>query len=92
MNDRLRGLPRLIIPAFALLMALPRLGAAVAVDPLDAVRDGVERVCHQIYDLKDAPEPLSVRLRPVLEQDFDFEAITRRSVGPAWRQLAGRGF
>ena len=35
-----------------------------------------------------ASAPLPVRLRPLLERYFDFESLTRRSVGPAWRDFS----
>jgi phospholipid transport system substrate-binding protein len=32
--------------------------------------------------------PLPTRLRPLLERYFDFESLTRRAVGPGWRDFS----
>lgn len=60
---------------------------AAAASPEQFVQDGVAQVMAIVYDTPATDQPLSVRVRPVLEKDFDLDGITRRAVGPAWRQF-----
>lgn len=58
-------------------------------DPAAFVRRGVEEVMSVAYSQTETTEkPLSERVRPVLEKYFDFEAVTKRAVGPGWRKLS----
>jgi phospholipid transport system substrate-binding protein len=59
-----------------------------AEEPEVILRRGVDEVMAVVYDPAPAEEPLSVRVKPVLEKYFDFGGITRRAVGPGWRQLS----
>lgn len=61
--------------------------ARAAEEPLDSVKNGTAEVMVEIYDNAGAPEPPSVRLRPVLKRRFDFEGIARRAIGPGWRSF-----
>lgn len=63
-------------------------GAAWAEEPEAILRRGVDEVMAVVYDTAPAEAPLSVRVRPVLEKYFDFAGITRRAIGPGWRQLS----
>lgn len=58
-----------------------------AEEPEVILRRGVDEVMAVVYDTAPGLEPLSVRVKPVLEKYFDFGGITRRAVGPGWRQL-----
>ena len=62
--------------------------ALCAEEPEAILRRGVDEVMAVVYDPAPAEEPLSVRVRPVLEKYFDFAGITRRAIGPGWRQLS----
>ena len=59
-----------------------------AEDAEEVLRRGVDEVMAVIYDPAPGDAPLSVRVKPVLEKYFDFAGITRRAVGPSWKQLA----
>lgn len=63
-------------------------GTARAETPEVVLRRGVDEVMAVVYDPAPSEAPLSVRVRPVLEKYFDFAGITRRAVGPGWRQLS----
>jgi phospholipid transport system substrate-binding protein len=56
-------------------------------DPQQVLRGAVDEVLGIAYDGKTSAQPLSERVRPVLEKYFNFESITRRAVGPGWRQF-----
>lgn len=57
-------------------------------DPMDVLRRGVDEVLNVAYaENPPAGQPLSERVRPVLERYFDLDSITRRAVGPGWRSL-----
>lgn len=61
--------------------------AAVAVvAPEDMLKTAVDEVLSLAYDQASA-ESLAIRVRPLLEKNFNFEAVTRRAVGPGWRQF-----
>jgi len=81
----LRTLPlRAALAAATVLCA----GALRAEEPAAVLRRGVDEVMAVVYDSAPSETPLSVRVRPVLEKYFDFGGITRRAVGPSWRQLS----
>jgi phospholipid transport system substrate-binding protein len=55
---------------------------------LSTLKSGVDEVFGIVYGPNETGELLSVRLRPVLEKHFDFAGITRRAVGPRWREFS----
>lgn len=57
-------------------------------DPKQFLEDGVAEVLKIVYDQPADGQPLSARVRPILERDFDFEYTTRSAVGPAWKQFS----
>lgn len=69
-----------------LVLATLSLTPARAVEPVDMLRGAVDEVLAIAYDTQ-ATTPLVTRARPVLEKYFSFEGITRRAVGPGWRQF-----
>lgn len=75
-----------------LLAAAVLLGAGPlqADTPEVILRRGVDEVMAVVYDPAPSEAPLSVRVKPVLEKYFDFAGITRRAVGPSWRQLSAQ--
>jgi len=78
---------RSLVLLFALLAPLAGATSLRAEDPSAALRRGVDEVMAVVYDPAPSEEPLSVRIRPVLEKYFDFAGITRRAIGSGWRQL-----
>lgn len=62
-------------------------GTEIAKDPAQAVRTTNDQVLAIIYEQPADGRLLAARVQPVLEKYFDFAALTRRAVGPGWRQL-----
>ncbi|MET0263482.1 MAG: ABC transporter substrate-binding protein [Rariglobus sp.] len=56
-------------------------------DPVVMLRAGVDEGLAIAYDTQ-STTPLADRIRPSLEKYFTFEGITRRAVGPGWRQFS----
>jgi phospholipid transport system substrate-binding protein len=70
-------------------LAILSVPAAQAQDPAaQLIESSVAEAMAIIYDQPSSGEPLSVRVRPVLEKSFDFEYATRSAIGPGWRQLS----
>lgn len=57
-------------------------------DPRKFIEDGVTEVLKIVYDQPANGQPLSTRVRPMMERDFDFEYTTRSAVGPGWKQFS----
>lgn len=57
-----------------------------AIDEVTMLRTGIDEVMGIAYDTQ-TTIPLSERARPVLQKYFNFESITRRAIGPGWRQF-----
>jgi phospholipid transport system substrate-binding protein len=58
-----------------------------AVEPEVMLKTSVDEFLAIAYDGQTATTPLSQRVRPLLEKNFNLEAITRRAIGPGWRQF-----
>ncbi|EIP96577.1 ABC-type transport system involved in resistance to organic solvents, auxiliary component [Opitutaceae bacterium TAV1] len=79
----------------ALLLAIPLLLACSATvraavagnDPQQTLTAAVDQVLSVAYDTA-SHQPLHQRLRPVLEQYFNFERATRLAIGPGWRSFS----
>jgi phospholipid transport system substrate-binding protein len=70
------------------MVALVSLNAAEPVaDATTMLRTAVNEVLAIAYDGQTSATPLAVRVRPTLEKYFDFQAVTRRAIGPGWRQF-----
>lgn len=67
--------------AFSLHAAEPAIG------PAEMLKASVDEVLAIAYDQANATTPLAQRVRPLLEKNFNFEAVTRRAIGPGWRQF-----
>lgn len=81
---------RLLAPSAAIVAALLTGASAVAApatDPQSFLRGAVDEVLAVVYAPGPGSQPLSVRVRPLLEKHFTAEGITRRAVGPGWRQF-----
>ena len=86
MNSRL--LPVLLPLCLAGLIVVPRAAAVpTGTDPVQIARTATEELMNVLYARPVAGHPLSERAQPVLEKFFDFPMLTRRAVGPGWRQL-----
>lgn len=70
-----------VLTATALCAALPKIDAPTM------LRTAVDEVLAIAYDGQNSTVPLAERVRPSLEKHFNFETITRRSVGPGWKQF-----
>ena len=75
-------------PVLAAAMLAPLTAfAGSATDPGQMLRTATDQVLAIIYEKPADSRPLATRVRPVMEKYFDFESLTRRAVGPGWRQL-----
>lgn len=72
--------------AFALLSCVGLRAESAATDAADMLKTAVDEVMAIAYDTQ-STAPLSERVRPALEKYFSFENVTRRAVGPGWRQF-----
>jgi len=78
---------RFLLAFIASFTAFAAVAATPTADPLTVLRSAVDEVLATIYRGKPSEQPFSVQLRPVLEKNFSFDLITRRAVGPGWRQF-----
>ena len=78
---------RRLLAFIASLAAFSAVAATQAADPLQVLRGAVDEVLAIVYSGKTQTQPFSVLVRPVLEKNFSFDVITRRAVGPGWRQF-----
>jgi phospholipid transport system substrate-binding protein len=60
---------------------------AAAVEPHEMLKSAVDEVLAIAYRSDPTTVRLSERIRPTLNRYFNFEAITRRAIGPGWRQF-----
>jgi phospholipid transport system substrate-binding protein len=79
-------IPRLL-KTFLLVLAVTLASRADVIPPEDMLRTAIDEVLAIAYDGQAAATPLSERVRPLLEKSFNLEAITRRAIGPGWRQF-----
>ncbi len=78
---------RFLLAFIASFSAFSAVAATPPADPLPVLRSAVDEVLGIVYSGKTDTQPFSVLLRPVLEKNFSFDLITRRAVGPGWRQF-----
>ena len=73
----------------ALLLATPLFSLPVVAAPLEAEQHLHAAVAEAVAVVVSAPSrsALVERLRPVLEKHIGFAVMTRRAVGPGWRQF-----
>jgi phospholipid transport system substrate-binding protein len=78
----------ILTPVLAAIVLVSRVQAgATAVEPLQTLRTATDELLAIIYEPPSDGRPLAERARPVIEKYFDFELLTRRAVGPGWRQF-----
>ena len=77
-----------LLKAGLLFLAVTLVARADVIPPEDMLRTAVDEVLAVAYDGQSAASPLAQRVRPLLEKNFNFEAITRRAIGPGWRQFS----
>jgi phospholipid transport system substrate-binding protein len=79
------------LPAVALVCALPAWSATAlaAVDAPEAtLKRGLGELLAAVKGRNNTdPVELARRLRPILERFFNFESLTRRGLGPGWKEL-----
>jgi phospholipid transport system substrate-binding protein len=79
------------LPAVALVCALPAWSATAfaAVDSPEAtLKRGLGELLGAVKGRNNTdPVELARRLRPILERFFNFESLTRRGLGPGWKEL-----
>lgn len=78
---------RLILIFITSFTAFVAVAATPAADPLQVLRDAVDEVLVIVYSGQTRTQPFSALVRPVMEKNFSFDLITRRAVGPGWRQF-----
>ena len=71
----------------ALVCAVSLRAAEPAVEAHEMLKTAVDEVLAIAYDGKASEVPLAQRVRPSLEKHFNFLSITRRAIGPGWRQF-----
>ena len=79
-------IPRLL-KTVLLFLAVTLAARADVIAPEDMLRTAIDEVLATAYDGQVASTPLSQRVRPLLQKNFNLEAITRRAIGPGWRQF-----
>jgi phospholipid transport system substrate-binding protein len=70
-----------------LFLAITLAARAEVIPPEDMLRTAIDEVLAIAYDTAATSTPLSQRVRPLMEKNFNLEAITRRAIGPGWRQF-----
>lgn len=60
--------------------------AALGADPEATLREGMDEVLAVAAHSKGG-RPMAEKLQPILERRVCFESMTRRAVGPGWRQF-----
>ncbi len=80
---------RFLLPTvLAGVMFSPLTGAAATTPgPMQILRTTTDELLVVIYEKPADGRSLTARVQPVMERYFDFELLTRRAVGPGWRQL-----
>ena len=79
--------PFIPFACFALVSAASLTAAEPAVEAHEMLKTAVDEVLAIAYDGQTATTPLAQRVRPTLEKYFSFQTITRRAIGPGWRQF-----
>jgi phospholipid transport system substrate-binding protein len=79
------------LPAVALVCALPAWSAtalAAADSPEVTLKRGLGELLAAVKGRNNNdPVELARRVRPILERFFNFESLTRRALGPGWKEL-----
>jgi phospholipid transport system substrate-binding protein len=68
-------------------LGVASLPARAADDPRELLESSVNEVMSIVYDQPATDQPLSVRVRPILDRSFDYEYATRSAVGPGWKEF-----
>jgi phospholipid transport system substrate-binding protein len=90
-KPHLLAAPAACLPSVALVCALPAwsANALAAVDAPEAtLKRGLAELLAAVKGRNNTdPVELARRLRPILERFFNFESLTRRGLGPGWKEL-----
>lgn len=79
--------PSIILVIFALSFGLGASGFGQAADAEARLHSAIDQVLDVAMKSK-GPQNLTRDLRPVLDKHLCFESMTRRAVGPGWRQFS----
>lgn len=83
---------RSILLGFVVLFASAGSAPGAAKEPTSTamLQSAVEEILVIAYPESGPGEPdtLAVRVRPILDRTMDFESISRRAIGPGWRQFS----
>lgn len=82
------GIGKGFVLGVSCLFAASHVVASDEAEVLSVLKTGVDEVLGTVYGENKTGEPLSVRVLPVLKKYFDLEGITRRAVGPRWREFS----
>jgi len=75
-----------ILAALSVLAVAPVSAVHGAADAEATLRDGMDEVLAVAENSKGG-RPMADRLQPILEKRVCFESMTRRAIGPGWRQF-----
>jgi phospholipid transport system substrate-binding protein len=76
-----------VITALCAAALLPLAAAGAAADAETTLRQGMDEVLAVTENSKGG-RPLADQLQPILEKRVCFESMTRRAIGPGWRQFS----
>ena len=75
-----------LLPVLMLSMAVLPVLSAFAADSEATLREGMDKAIG-VAEHSQGGRALADQLQPVLEKYVSFEAMTRRAIGPGWRQM-----
>jgi phospholipid transport system substrate-binding protein len=75
-----------LIPVFCLFLWTSV--AAAANNPEAVVQNGTNQVIQLLTEYRGNPQALRTKLRAVVDNYFDFNALAKKALGPQWQQLS----
>jgi phospholipid transport system substrate-binding protein len=75
-----------LIPVFCLFLWASV--AAAANNPETVVQTGTTQVTHLLSEYRGNPQALRTKLRAVVDNYFDFNALAKKALGPQWQQIS----
>ena len=81
--------PRFLFVAALIAPAYAYAAPAVSESPESALKKALAEVLAAVKGRNNTdPVELAKRVRPILEKFFNFESLTRRAIGPGWKELS----
>lgn len=77
---------KFLVSAFAFVFAVMHASAAPTGDAENALRSAIDEVL-AVTQRSKGGRSMADELQPILERHVSFESMTRRAVGPGWRQF-----